>query len=53
MPLVIAEEVPIAISVPTGSNPFVDYQYVESHAELVVENYDEPPPSNVKIINLR
>lgn len=54
IPLVIAEEVPTALSVPLGSNPFIDYQYVEAHAELAEENYNEPaPPSDVKIINLR
>jgi hypothetical protein len=55
VPLVIAEEVQTAIPVPTGSNPFVEYQYVEAQAELAEENYDEPskpPTSNVKIINL-
>ena len=54
MPLVIAEEVPTAIPSASGSNPFIDYQYVEAQAELAEENYEEtPPPSDVKIINLR
>jgi ATP-dependent DNA helicase PIF1 len=56
IPLVIAEEVQVAIPVPTGSAEFVDYQHVDAQAELAEENYDElppPPPSNVKIINLR
>ena len=56
VPLVIAEEIQVAVPAPSVSsdtNPFVDYQYVEAHAELAEENYDEPPKSNVKIINLK
>jgi len=52
VPLVIAEEIPLAIPTnleATTSNPFVNYQYVEAHAELGEEKYDEPP-SNVKVI---
>ena len=53
VPLVIAEEVQIAIPVPTSSeNRFVDYQYVEAHAELAEEKYDEPK-SDVKVINFK
>lgn len=58
IPLVIAEEIPVAIPSinNTISNPFIDYQYVEAQAVLAEENYDEElpqPPSDVKIINLR
>ena len=52
VPLVIAEEVPIAIPTnleATTTNPFVNYQYVEAQAELAEEKYDEPP-SDVKVI---
>jgi ATP-dependent DNA helicase PIF1 len=61
VPLVIAEEIPVAI--PTNevseiSNPFINYQYVEAKAELTVENYDEPvvkvnKDPNIKIINIK
>jgi ATP-dependent DNA helicase PIF1 len=40
VPLVIAEEVPVAVP-ETTSNRFIDYQYVEAQAELTVEKYDE------------
>jgi len=52
VPLVIAEEVPVAIPTnlePTTINPFVNYQYVEAEAELAAEKYGEPP-SDVKVI---
>jgi ATP-dependent DNA helicase PIF1 len=48
VPLVIADEVQTAIPMPTGSNPFIDYQYVEAQAELSEENYEES--SHVKVI---
>ena len=49
VPLVIAEAVPIVEAVPiaesvdihTPTNQFVDYQYVETKAELIPENYDD------------
>jgi ATP-dependent exoDNAse (exonuclease V) alpha subunit len=51
MPLVIAEEIPVAIP---ANNPFIDYQYVDAQAELTEEKYDEQTHnSDVKIINLR
>ena len=52
VPLVIAEEVPVAIPTnlePTTTNPFINYQYVEAQAELAEEKYDEPP-SDIKVI---
>ena len=57
VPLVIAEEIQVAI--PTNenaitSNPFIDYQFVETQAELVTEHYNESDKkiSNIKIINI-
>jgi ATP-dependent exoDNAse (exonuclease V) alpha subunit len=53
VPLVIAEAIPVAQ--PIGSDPFVDYQYVEVQAqsELSEEKYDEDTPiSTVKIIKI-
>jgi len=57
VPLVIAE--PIQTAQPIGSNPFIDYQYVEvqAHQELTEENYDEASEnvldtSNIKIIKI-
>jgi ATP-dependent DNA helicase PIF1 len=51
VPLVIAEEVQTAIPVPTGSNPFIDYQYIERQVELTEEKYHEAP-SDVKVIRI-
>jgi len=49
VPLVIAEEIPIAIP-QTSSNRFVNYQYVEATTvELAEEKYDETLP-DVKVI---
>jgi len=49
VPLVIAEEIPVAIP-ETASNRFIDYQYVEANAiELVEEKYNETLP-DVKVI---
>jgi ATP-dependent DNA helicase PIF1 len=45
VPLVIAEEIPVAI--PDTTNRFINYQYVE--APLVEEKYDETP-TDVKVI---
>jgi len=58
VPLVIAEEIqtalPVLDSTSCSSNPFIDYQYIEAHAELTEEKYSEQSiPSNVKIINLK
>jgi ATP-dependent DNA helicase PIF1 len=39
VPLVIAEEIQTAIEVPTGSNPFIDYQYVEVQADVKIINF--------------
>jgi ATP-dependent DNA helicase PIF1 len=50
VPLVIAEEVPIAIPVPTA-NMFVEYEYVPPTSELVEEEYDEAR-SDVKVIKI-
>ena len=51
VPLVIAEEVPVAIPVVTSENRFVDYQYVVAQAELTEEKYNESEEnSNIKII---
>jgi hypothetical protein len=51
VPLVIAEEIPVAIP-ETSSNRFIDYQYVEVNTiELIEEKYDETL-SNVKVIKL-
>jgi len=47
VPLVIAEEVPTAIPLPTA-NMFVDYQYVEAKTELVEEEYKP----DIKVIKL-
>ncbi len=60
VPLVIAEEIPVANPQATSSsstNPFINYQYVEAQAELAEETYDEdekeePKPADVKIIRL-
>lgn len=60
VPLVIAEEVPVAIPtnlLATTTNPFIDYQYTEAQAELAEElseelyeeKYDEPQ-CDVKVI---
>jgi ATP-dependent DNA helicase PIF1 len=51
VPLVIADEIQVAVPIPCEQNQFVDYQYVEAHAELAEEKYDSEP--NTKIINLR
>ena len=49
VPLVIAEEIPVAIP-ETASNRFIDYQYVEANTiELVEEKYNETLP-DVKVI---
>ena len=56
VPLVIAEEVQLAIPVPTSSAEFVDYQYIEADTELTEEKYHETTTyskTDVKIINLR
>jgi ATP-dependent DNA helicase PIF1 len=45
VPLVIAEEIPVAI--PDTTNRFINYQYME--APLVEEKYDETP-TDVKVI---
>jgi ATP-dependent DNA helicase PIF1 len=47
VPLVIAEEIPVAI--PEGTNRFVKYEYVEE--PLVEEKYDETP-SDIKVIKI-
>jgi ATP-dependent DNA helicase PIF1 len=47
VPLVIAEEIPVAV--PEGTNRFINYQYVE--APLVEEKYDDETP-RVKVIKL-
>ena len=53
VPLVIAEEVPVAIPVPRNENQFVNYEYVEAQAELAEEKYDEPQEnSTIKVIKL-
>jgi ATP-dependent DNA helicase PIF1 len=54
VPLVIAEEVPVAIPTnleATTTNVFVNYQYVEVKAELAEEKYEEPR-SDIKVIKL-
>jgi ATP-dependent DNA helicase PIF1 len=47
VPLVIAEEIPLAIS--EGTNRFVKYEYVEG--PLLEEKYDETP-SDIKVIKI-
>lgn len=50
IPLVISQELPIAIPVSTSGNRFIDYQYVEAEAKLAEENVNEIP-SNIKVIH--
>jgi ATP-dependent DNA helicase PIF1 len=53
VPLVIAEEIPVAVPV----NPFINYQYCEAQAELSEEKYEENSNDNnnnpnIKVIKL-
>jgi ATP-dependent DNA helicase PIF1 len=54
VPLVIAEEVQVAIPTITindNQNIFVDYQYIETQAELAEEKYDNcQEKTNIKVI---
>ena len=55
VPLVIADEVPIAFPIPNDAVEVIDYQITEANTELTEEKYYETPVStttNVKIINL-
>jgi hypothetical protein len=56
VPLVIAEPIQEAIPIPSGENPFVDYQYAEASVELVEEKYHQDTNNNnnnnVKVIKL-
>jgi ATP-dependent DNA helicase PIF1 len=49
VPLVIAEEIQVAVPETNLNNSFINYQYTEVQAELAEENYEE---KNVKIIKL-
>ncbi len=51
IPLVIADEIPIAVSIPSGSNPFIDYQYVEGENILVEEKNESE--TDIKVIKLK
>jgi ATP-dependent DNA helicase PIF1 len=56
VPLVIAEEIQVAIPTndhPTTINPFINYEYIETQAELAEEKYEEQDEkTNIKVIKL-
>jgi hypothetical protein len=53
IPLIIAEPIQEAIPIPSGENPFINYQYAEASVELVEEKYHEDTNNNnVKVIKL-
>jgi ATP-dependent exoDNAse (exonuclease V) alpha subunit len=50
---IVAEEVRGSFPLPISENKFIEFQYVEAHAELEEEKYGEPQEnSNIKVIKL-